>query len=299
MINLAVSIGSLRLKNPIMLASGVWEIQLSEMFDFSILGAVVLKGVNLKGKIGNLPPRIVETPCGMLNSIGLENPGVDELISHINDYKALNTPIIANIFGNSTDEYGEVAKRLLNYVDGFEVNISCPNVKESGVIFGRDPGSAFDITKKVRNSIGNKPLIVKLTPDTDKILAVAKAVKDGGADAISCSNTFTGLVVDIDTFKPMLGGVTGGLSGPAIKPLSIYRVWMLSKQIRIPIIGIGGITSPEDAIEYFIAGASAVQIGSGLFRNPTLPVEVIEGLIKYLEKRRMNSINNIVGKLEV
>ena len=299
MINLSISIGSLKLKNPIMLASGVWEIQLSEMFDFSILGAVVLKGVNLKGKIGNLPPRIVETPCGMLNSIGLENPGTDKLISNINDYKALNVPIIANIFGNSADEYGEVARRLLNYVDGFEINISCPNVKESGIIFGRDPGSAFDITKKVRNSIGNKPLIVKLTPDSDKILEVAKAAEDGGADAISSSNTFTGLAIDIETFKPMLGGLSGGLSGPAIKPLSIYRVWTLSKQIGIPIIGIGGIISPEDAIEYFIAGASAVQIGSGLFRNPTLPVEVVEGLIKYLEKRHINSINNIIGKLEV
>jgi len=208
-------------------------------------------------------------------------------------------PIIANIFGNSADEYGEVARRLLNYVDGFEINVSCPNVKESGIIFGRDPGPAFDITKKVRNSIGNKPLIVKLTPDTDKILEVAKAVEDGGADAISSSNTFTGLAIDIETFKPMLGGLSGGLSGPAIKPLSIYRVWMLSKQIGIPIIGIGGIISPEDAIEYFIAGASAVQIGSGLFRNPTLPVEVVEGLIKYLEKRHINSINNIIGKLEV
>jgi len=299
LINLSISIGSLKLKNPIMLASGVWEIQLSEMFDFSILGAVVLKGVNLKGKIGNLPPRIVETPCGMLNSIGLENPGTDKLISNINDYKALNVPIIANIFGNSADEYGEVARRLLNYVDGFEINISCPNVKESGIIFGRDPGSAFDITKKVRNSIGNKPLIVKLTPDSDKILEVAKAAEDGGADAISSSNTFTGLAIDIETFKPMLGGLSGGLSGPAIKPLSIYRVWTLSKQIGIPIIGIGGIISPEDAIEYFIAGASAVQIGSGLFRNPTLPVEVVEGLIKYLEKRHINSINNIIGKLEV
>jgi len=287
---LNVNIGGLELKNPLLLASGVWDTD--SPVEIEVYGAVILKGVNLNGRKGNPPPRIYDIQCGVINSIGLENGGVDELNRKIEKIKG-RTKLIANIFGSTIEEYKDVAERLKG-IDGIEINVSCPNVKDSGIAFGRSPEYVERIAALVKK-VSNVPVFVKLTPDTDRLEDIALAAEKAGADAVVCANTYTGMAIDINTGKPILGGTTGGVSGPCIKPLTVYRVWKLRRVLKIPIIASGGIASWQDVIEYIMAGADAVEIGSIIFRNLDAGTEIISGLNKYLEEKNIHHILDIRG----
>jgi len=290
---LNLKIKGIEFNNPFILASGVWDIDSGiELQDY---GAVILKGVNLKGKEGNPPPRIYETAGGMINSIGLENKGVSELIRRKNEIMNLGTKIFGNVFGSSIEEFGEVVERL-DFLDGFEINVSCPNYE--GTFFGRNPEIVYKITKIVREKT-DKIVFVKITPDTDFFIDVSRAAEDAGADGIVCANTYRGLVVDINERKPVLGGITGGVSGPGIKPLTMLRVWELSKKIKIPIIASGGVYRWEDTIEYILCGATMVEIGSVIFRNPFILKDIIKNVNKFLDFYNIDNIIKLKGKLEV
>ncbi|HJG07338.1 MAG TPA: dihydroorotate dehydrogenase, partial [Megamonas hypermegale] len=270
--NLAVKIGNLELKNPVMGASGTFGFgkEYEDFLDVNEIGAIVTKGVTPKPRAGNPGVRIAETPAGMLNCIGLENPGVDAFICDIlPKIKKYNTAVIVNISASTVEEYAEMAWRLdIDGVDAVEVNISCPNVKEGGIVFGTDPKAAAAVTRAVKTHT-SKTVIVKLSPNVTDITVMAKAVEEAGADAISMINTLTGMVIDINTRKPLLGNITGGLSGPAVKPVAVRMVWQVAKAVKIPIIGMGGITCAEDAIEFMLAGATAVAVGAYNFVDPS------------------------------
>ena len=300
--NLKVNIGGLLLKNPVMTASGTFGYagEFEQLVDLERLGAIIVKGLSLKPTRGHPPPRIVETPSGMLNAIGLENIGIEAFEKKKLPFlKRLQTPIIVNIYGKTIDEYAEMAHRMedIDGIAGIEVNISCPNVSAGGIAFGVDPDAACQLVKVVRGQT-SRPLIVKLSPNVTDIAQIALRVEDAGADAVSLINTLTGMAIDIETRRPKLANITGGLSGPAIKPVALRMVWQVADKVRIPVIGIGGIMGPEDAIEFLMAGAVAVQVGTANLVNPHATMDIIEGIDAYMKDKNIVDISEIVGSLE-
>ena len=301
--DLSVEIAGLKLKNPVMTASGTfgYGLEFEPFFDIGRLGAVVVKGLSLEPKAGNPPPRVVETPAGMLNAIGLQNIGIDAFLEQkMPRLKEKGATVIVNFFGNTAEEYLELTKRLDGEegIHALEVNISCPNVKAGGIVFGTDPTVAHNLVKEIKGCT-SLPLIVKLSPNVTNIGLMARAVEDAGADAISMINTLTGMSVDIRTRRPRLANITGGLSGPAIRPVAVRMVWEASKAVNIPIIGIGGIMNAEDAMEFVLAGASAVQIGTASFINPTAAIDVVGGLESFMQEEGVKSFTELIGSLEV
>jgi dihydroorotate dehydrogenase (NAD+) catalytic subunit len=300
--NLSVEIGRLRLRNPVMTASGTFGYgeEYAPYVDLSRLGAIVVKGLSLKPRMGNPPPRIVETPCGMLNAVGLQNVGVNVFIREKLPFLAqFDLPVIANIFGESVEEYVKVAEILsqASGVHGLEVNISCPNVKKGGIAFGANPDMAADVTRRVKAST-DLPVIVKLTPNVTDIAEIAESVEAAGADAISLINTITGMSVDIERRVPHLRNITGGLSGPAIKPVALRMVWQVIQRVSVPVIGLGGIMTARDALEFLIVGARAVQVGTAHFIHPHAAIDILEGIEDYLEQHQFDDINQLIGTLK-
>jgi len=304
--NLEVEIAGIKLKNPVMTASGTFGYgeEFSPFIDLDKLGAIVLKGITLKPKMGNPPPRVIETPSGMLNTIGLQNVGVEMLIKEKLPYlQKFNTPVIINVSGDTVEEYVELVRRLGEIseemgVAGLEVNISCPNVKKGGMVWGTDAHSTYELINSIRKAT-SLPLIVKLTPNVTDIKTIAQAAEEAGADALSLINTLVGMVVDIDSHKPKLANVSGGLSGPAVKPVALWLVWQVFQTVNIPVIGIGGIIKVGDALEFIIAGARAIEIGTANFVNPRVTIEIIEGIEKYLIENNIKDINELVGSLKI
>jgi len=299
---LTVNIAGIKMKTPVMAASGTFGFgtEYSDFIDLNKIGAVVVKGTTLKPRPGNNGRRIAETPAGMLNCIGLENPGVEEFLHTILPKLAqYDVPIIVNISGNTIEEYGELAALLaVPGIAGLELNISCPNVKEGGIAFGTQCHSAAAVVEMAKRNT-HLPVIVKLSPNVTDIVAMAQAVEAAGADAISLINTLLGMAIDIHKWKPVLGNVVGGLSGPAIKPVAVRMVWQVAQAVKVPIIGMGGIVSAADAIEFMLAGASAVAVGTGNFVNPRATQLVAEGIEEYLENRGLLHVNQLVGKVKV
>jgi len=296
---LAVDIAGIRMKNPVMVASGTFGFgkEYSDLIDLNMLGAIVTKGTSLKPWEGNPPDRIAETPAGMLNAIGLQNDGVESLITEkIPWLLKFDVPVIVNIVGTTADEYVEVARRLdgVEGVAGVEVNISCPNVKEGGIAFGTDPAMAAEVVAAVRK-VTRLPVIPKLSPNVTDIVLVAQACVDAGADAISLINTLLGTAIDAETRTFKLANITGGLSGPAVKPVALRMVWQVVQAVDVPVVGIGGIMTAEDAIEFFLAGAEAIQVGTANFVNPGAALDVIAGVDAYLERHGFAHIREIVG----
>lgn len=301
--DLRVKLGKLELKNPVLVASGTFGYgeEYAELVDLNKLGGIMTKAVTLRPKEGNPPPRLVEVPCGLLNAIGLENPGLEVFIREKLPFlRKFDTKIIVNIAGEKEDDYLQIAKRLSkeNGVDALEVNISCPNVKEGGLSFGTDPKVIYLLVKRLKEVCG-LPLILKLTPNVTDIKEVAKAAEEGGADILSLVNTVLAMAVDVDTQRPKLGNIVGGLSGPAIRPIAVRMVWEVSGAVNIPIIGMGGIMKAEDALEFVIAGASAVAVGTANFVDPRTPLKVIEGIGRYLKDKGIDSFASLVGSLKV
>ncbi len=300
--NLAVKIGSLHLKNPVMGASGTFGFgrEYADFLDVNEIGAIVTKGVTPLPRSGNPGVRIAETPSGMLNCIGLENPGVEVFINEIlPEIKKYDTAVIVNISAGTVEEYAKMAYLLdIDGVDALEVNISCPNVKEGGIVFGTDPKAAAAVTHAVKTHT-SKTVIVKLSPNVTDIVTMAKAVEEAGADAISMINTLTGMVIDVNTRKPLLGNITGGLSGPAVKPIAVRMVWQVAKAVNIPIIGMGGITCAEDAIEFMLAGASAVAVGAYNFVEPAALRTIADSIAEYMQKHGIEDVNELVGGLKI
>lgn len=300
---LGVSIGSLSLKNPVMTASGTFGYgeEFSPFCDLNRLGAVVVKGLSLEPRAGNPAPRIMETPCGMLNAIGLQNIGVrafvDDKLPYLRD---VNVAVVANIFGETIDDYSRIASILSGTtgVHAIEVNISCPNVKKGGMAFGARPDSAAEVTHKVKYET-DLPVIVKLTPNVADIPEIALAVEAAGADAVSLINTLTGMSIDIQRRRPHLANVTGGLSGPAVKPIALRMVWQAVHCLKIPVIGIGGICSAADALEFLIVGAKAVQVGTANFIDPAVTMKIVEGIKGYMIRNGIKHINELIGSLEI
>lgn len=301
--NLAVTLAGLKLKNPVMTASGTFGYarEFASLMDLNQLGAIVVKGLALTPVKGNPPPRIVETACGMLNAIGLENVGIDAFVADKMPFlRTLAPPIVANIYGTTVEEYAALAERLegTDGVAAVEVNISCPNVKAGGVAFGVDPAAAERVVRAVRDRT-RKPVIVKLSPNVTDITVIARSAEAAGADALSLINTITGMAIDVETRRPRLANVTGGLSGPAIKPVALRMVWQVARAVQLPLIGIGGILRGQDAVEFLLAGATAVQVGTANFVNPCAAIEIIAGIEDYLKRHGIGDVNEIVGKLEV
>ncbi|CAD7783554.1 MAG: Dihydroorotate dehydrogenase B (NAD(+)), catalytic subunit [Candidatus Methanoperedenaceae archaeon GB37] len=300
-INLGVKVGRLELKNPVLVASGTFGYgeEYAPLIDLNQLGGIVVKGTSLKPKIGNPPPRLAEVSCGLLNAIGLENIGVEQFIQEKLPFlKKFDTKIIVNIFGFSIDEYAALAEILdTTGIDALEVNVSCPNIKTGGEVFATDPKMVAQITQAVCQRT-HLPVFVKLSPQVTDIVAIAKAAMDAGADGVSLINSFPAMGVDVFTRKPKLGNITGGLSGPCLKPIALKMVWDIVRNLNIPVIGIGGITNFEDALEYLIVGAKAIQIGSANFLNPQVSIEVIKGIKAYLERHEIKDINMIIGSLK-
>lgn len=298
-IDLSVSIGPLQLRNPILLASGTvgYGNEISEFVDLNKIGGIVTKSLSLKPRKGNSPQRVVETPSGMLNAIGLANVGVEEFLkTKIPFLKKFDTKIICNIAANSVEEYVECTKLLTgeDTISAFEINVSCPNVKEGGLEFGNDKRAVAKITEAVKK-VSTKPVFIKLSPNVSRISEFALAAKDGGADAVSAINTLVGTAFDIFTRKPKIKNITGGLSGPAIKPIALAKVLEIKRNVDIPIIGIGGIFSWQDAVEFMIAGASAFQLGTVNFVHPNISETMINDLILYCEKMKISSLKNLTG----
>lgn len=305
--NLEVRIGKLRLKNPVMAASGTFGTEYGELVDINSLGAYITKTITLNARTGNPPPRIVETPSGMLNSIGLENKGLNYFIKNkLPELNSVKIPIIVSIAGDDEKEFVGLTKALskVKKVSGLEINLSCPNIKRAkgkgsrvkGDIIAQDEKATYKIVKAVRN-VSNLTVIAKLSPNVTDIVRIAKAAESAGADAVSLINTFIGMAVDIETRKPVLGNVTGGLSGPAIKPVALRMVREVYKNVDIPVIGIGGIMDYKDAVEFILCGANAVQVGTANFVNPSAPAEIIVGIKRYLERNRIDGIRNLIGRI--
>ena len=297
---LEIKIGSLRLNNPVMTASGTFGYgeEFASLVNLHRLGAIIVKGISLLPRQGNPPPRLAETACGMLNSIGLENVGLEKFLSEkIPFLQGIDTPLIVNILGDTVEDYQKLAARLdkEEKVAALEVNISCPNVQHGGVAFGTDPDMAYAVTKGVRQHF-SRPVIVKLSPNVTDITMIARAVEEAGADAVSLINTVLGMAIDIQSCRPKLANIFGGLSGPAIKPIALRMVWQVAGAVSIPVIGIGGISTSEDAIEFMLAGASAVQVGTTNFINPKAAEEIIQGLGAYLSEKNLSSIQELIGR---
>jgi dihydroorotate dehydrogenase (NAD+) catalytic subunit len=301
--DLRVDIGGLVLKNPVMTASGTFGYgrEFAQLVDLARLGAVVVKGLSLTPSMGNPPPRIAETACGMLNAIGLENVGVDAFVrDKLPFLQTLSVPVIVNIYGKSVEEYAELAGRLdpVEGVSAVEVNISCPNVKAGGVAFGVDPEAAYTVVREVRLRT-SRPLIVKLSPNVSDITKIAEKAVDAGADALSLINTITGMAVDVERRRPKLANVTGGLSGPAVKPVALRMVWQVANAVKVPVIGIGGIMTAEDALEFLITGAAAVQVGTANFVNPGATMDILDGIEAYLKEHGIGKVTDLIGTLEI
>ncbi len=301
--DMSVEIAGIKLRNPVMPASGTFGYgeEYTPFLDMEKIGAIVTKGLSLKPKAGNPTPRIAETVSGMLNAIGLQNVGIDAFIQHKMPFlRTVNTPVIANFFGNTLEEYGEVAKRLndIPEIAAGELNISCPNVKQGGIVFGTDPKAASEVVALVRKNL-QKPLIVKLTPNVTDITVVARAVEEAGADAIACINTITGMSVDVNTRKPRIANMTGGLSGPAIRPVAVRMVHQVVQTVSVPVIGIGGIVKAMDALEFLIVGAKAVQVGTANFVDPTAMISIIEGIEEFLVEEGIDDIHDLIGSLRL
>jgi len=300
--DLKTDIGGIELENPVMTASGTfgYAVEFEELVDLNRLGGIIVKGLSLEPSMGNKPPRIVETACGMLNAIGLENVGIEVFVKEKLPFlKKLSTPVFTNIYGKNISDYVLLAARIdeLNEIAGIEVNISCPNVKAGGLAFGVVPETAAEVVSAVRKKT-SKPLIVKLSPNVTDITQIARAVEGAGADSLSLVNTITGMSIDIETRRSKLANITGGLSGPAIKPVALSMVWQVAQSVKIPVIGVGGIVCAEDALEFLIAGAAAVQVGTANFVNPHATIDIIEGIEEFLIEKKISSIRDIIGTLE-
>ncbi len=300
---MSIDIAGIKLKNPVMAASGTFGYgeEFVRIVDLNRLGGIITKGISIKPMEGNSPPRIVETASGMINSIGLQNVGLQAFIrDKVPFLRQFKTPVIASIFGGTAGEFRELAKRLDDVpgIAGLELNISCPNVAKGGVLFGADPKMAHLVVRTVKRS-AHRPIIVKLSPNVTDITLIAKAVEEAGADGISLINTLMAMAVDPQSRRPLLDNIIGGLSGPAIKPVALRLVWEAVNAVQIPVIGIGGIMTPEDALEFIIAGACAVQVGTANFVNPNACVEIIDGIEAYLVKNGFQHINELVGSLRI
>lgn len=303
MANLDIKIGKLQLKNPVMTASGTfgYGTEYSDFMDISRIGGIIVKGTTLRDRQGNQYPRMAETPSGMLNAVGLQNKGVDYFINHIYPtLKDIDTNILVNLSGSTIEDYVEAAERLneLEKIPGIELNISCPNVKEGGMAFGTSCLSAAQVVREVRRVYKND-MMVKLSPNVTDISEIALAVEAEGADSVSLINTLLGMAINAETRKPYLSTITGGLSGPAVKPVALRMVWQVANAVKIPVVGMGGIMNTADAIEFILAGASAIQIGTANFIDPTITGKVIDGIDDYLYRHGYSSINDIIGAMEV
>ncbi len=299
---LSIKLGSLELKNPVIAASGTFGYgeEYAGLIPLKALGGFVTKGLSLMPRTGNPPPRLAETPGGMLNAIGLENVGLEVFLrDKLPFLQKISCAVWVNIFGSTVEEYAALAKRLsgVDGIAGLEVNISCPNVKADGAIFAADPQTVYKVVSRIRRATSSF-LMVKLSPNVGDIGKIALAAERGGADAISLINTLLGMAVDVQTRTPRLGNITGGLSGPAIKPIGLRMVWQVAQAVRIPVVGMGGIVTAEDALEYLIAGAAAVQVGSAHFADPRAALKIIQGIQKYLQAHHFPDVASLVGSLK-
>ena len=303
MVQLSTKIGSLELKNPVMTASGTfgYGTEYADFMDISRLGAIIVKGTTLAPRQGNPYPRMAETPSGMLNAVGLQNKGVDYFVDHIYpEVQKIGTAIIVNVSGSCIDDYVQCASIIntLDDIPAIELNISCPNVKQGGMAFGVNPDSAAQVVSAVRKAY-DKTLIVKLSPNVTDITEIARAVEGAGADSVSLINTMLGMAIDAEKRRPILSTITGGMSGPAVKPVALRMVWQTAKAVKIPVIGLGGICSATDANEFLLAGASAIQIGTANFIDPSISEKVVDGIADYLERHGFSSVQEIIGALQV
>ncbi len=301
--DLSVNFAGIKLKNPVLTASGTFGYgeEFSEFVDLNKIGGVIVKGISLKPIKGNPPPRIWETPSGMLNAIGLENPGIDVFLSEKLPYlRKFDTAVIVNVFGYSLEEYVDVARMLdgVQGISGIEVNISCPNVKAGGMVFGTDLNATFGLVSAIRRAT-RLPLIVKLSPNVTDVTEFAKAARDAGCDGLSLINTLLGMAIDVRCRKPRLANCTGGLSGPAIRPVAVRMVWQVARAVSLPIIGMGGITTGEDALEFILAGAAAVAVGTSNFVNPRATLEVLSGIESLMAEQGVAAITDLIGKVRV
>lgn len=302
MVDLSVEIGNLKLKNPVLTASGTFGYgeEFSDFIDLNRLGGFIVKGTTLNHREGNPYPRMVETPSGMLNAVGLQNKGIDYFIEHIYPrLQAYDTNPIVNVSGASVDDYVKVCEKLndLNGIKAIEINISCPNAKQGGMAFGTTCSGAQSVVREVRKAY-DKTMIVKLSPNVTDITEIARAVEDCGADAVSLTNTFLGMAIDVERMKPYLSTITGGLSGACIRPIAVRMVWQVANAVKIPIVGLGGIMNGRDAVEFMLAGATAVQIGTANFIDPTTTVKVIDYIADFLKRHNMSSAKELIGAMQ-
>jgi len=301
-VDLSIDLAGLHLNNPIIAASGTFGYgeEFERFTELRRIGGICVKGTSAQPIDGNLPPRLFPTASGMLNSIGLENVGVDAFIRDKMPFlRNAGCAVFVNVFGFNEDEYAEVVDKL-NACEGiaaYELNISCPNTKHGGMVFGQSPQLTHELTKMLK-ARSRRPVIVKLSPNVTDITELARSAEDGGADALTVANTFLGMAIDTDTFRPRIQTITGGLSGPAIRPITLRMVYQCSQAVKIPIIGLGGITKTEDAVEYLLAGAAAVQVGTANFYNPKAPLDILRGLDKFLQSKRLKSVSDLVGKMK-
>ena len=302
MVDLSVEIGNLKLKNPVLTASGTFGYgeEFSDFIDLNRLGGFIVKGTTLNHREGNPYPRMVETPSGMLNAVGLQNKGVDYFIEHIYPrLQAYDTNPIVNVSGASVDDYVKVCEKLndLDGIKAIEINISCPNVKQGGMAFGTTCSGAQSVVKEVRKAY-DKTMIVKLSPNVTDITEIARAVEDSGADAVSLTNTFLGMAIDVERMRPYLSTITGGLSGACIRPIAVRMVWQVANAVKIPVVGLGGIMNGRDAVEFMLAGATAVQIGTANFIDPTTTVKVVDYIADFLKRHNMTSAKELIGAMQ-
>lgn len=302
MVDLSVEIGNLKLKNPVLTASGTFGYgeEFSDFIDLNRLGGFIVKGTTLNHREGNPYPRMVETPSGMLNAVGLQNKGIDYFIEHIYPrLQAYDTNPIVNVSGASVDDYVKVCEKIndLNGIKAIEINISCPNVKQGGMAFGTTCSGAQSVVREVRKAY-DKTMIVKLSPNVTDITEIARAVEDCGADAVSLTNTFLGMAIDVERMKPYLSTITGGLSGACIRPIAVRMVWQVANAVKIPVVGLGGIMNGRDAVEFMLAGATAVQIGTANFIDPTTTVKVIDYIADFLKRHNMSSAKELIGAMQ-
>ncbi len=303
MVDLSVKIGGLSLRNPVMTASGTfgYGTEFEDFVNFSRMGGIIVKGTTIRHREGNAYPRLAEVPSGMLNAVGLQNKGVDYFIEHIYPtVKNYDTNVIVNVSGATLEDYVACAEKIndLDHIPAIELNISCPNVKQGGMAFGTSCTAAAEVVRAVRKAY-NKTLIVKLSPNVTDIAEIARAVEAEGADSVSLINTLMGMAINAETRKPVLSTVTGGLSGPCVKPIALRMVWQVAKAVNIPVVGLGGIMNATDAIEFFLAGASAIEIGTANFIDPSVTMKVVDGIEAYLKRHNFESLNQIIGQLEV
>ena len=303
MADLSVNIHKLKLKNPVMTASGTFGfgVEFDDFIDLNKLGGFVVKGTTLHHREGNLYPRMAETPAGMLNAVGLQNKGVNRFIQETYPrLKNIDSNVLVNVSGSTLEDYAECAAMIndLEHIPGIELNISCPNVKEGGMAFGTSCESAAAVVKAVRD-VYKKTLIVKLSPNVTDITEIARAVEGAGADSVSLINTLVGMAIDAEKRKPILSTVTGGLSGPAVKPVALRMVWQVAQAVNIPIVGMGGIMNATDAIEFLLAGASAIEVGTANFIDPEITIKIVDGINEYLDRHGYSSVKDIIGALEL